>query len=116
MCFVVSVNVTFFYGFLTPELVKLGLSENQAGYAISVLSFFYLFGCILLPIVGGKLPRKLLFTAGAFGLSFCMLIMGPSKFFNFPVDIKFVLSAYPLLGICQTLMYLPILPEMIERL
>ena len=51
MCLVVSVNVTFFYGFLTPELVKLGLSENQAGYAISVLSFFYLFGCILLPIV-----------------------------------------------------------------
>lgn len=83
---------------------------------MSLISFFYLFGCLSLPYFGDKVPRKLLFVIGLFGLSICMLIMGPSKVFNFPVNKMFVLIGYPLTGICQTLLYLPILPEMIERL
>lgn len=67
---------------------------------MSVISFFYLFGCLSLPYVGEKVPRKLLFVVGLFGLSICMLIMGPSKIFNFPVDARFVLIGYPFVGIC----------------
>jgi predicted MFS family arabinose efflux permease len=83
-CFVGIFNITFFQGFLTTELTKLDLEDSQAGFMISTISFFYLFGCILLPYTCAKSPRKFQFFMSFIGFTICMVLMGPSKFLKLP--------------------------------
>ena len=52
-------NLTFFEGFLTPELLKYDLTEGSAGLIMSIMSVTYLAGCLLYPRVFGNTPRKL---------------------------------------------------------
>jgi hypothetical protein len=42
--------------------------------------------------------------------------MGPSQILNFPESYILIVCAFPLMGIFQVLCYIPVLPEMIERL
>ena len=45
-----------------------------------------------------------------------MLLMGPSRLLKFPTGLGTVIMGYPLLGICQVFVFIPIIPEMLERL
>jgi predicted MFS family arabinose efflux permease len=58
-CFIGIFNLTFFEGFLTPELVKYDVSEGTAGLIMSIMSVFYLLGCLLYPRLFENVPRKL---------------------------------------------------------
>jgi hypothetical protein len=109
-------NITFFQGFLTIELVKMDISESHAGYIMSLISFFYLIGCLLLPYTCGNSPRKLQFFIAFVGFSISMFFMGPSRLLHFPVSKSVMILGYPLLGLCQVFVFIPIIPEMIERL
>ena len=42
--------------------------------------------------------------------------MGPSKTLNFPNEFITTIPGYPMCGMAQVLVFLPILPEIIERL
>ena len=83
---------------------------------ISIINFFYLAGCFLLPYTCGDSPRKLQFFAAFVGFSIATLLMGPSDFLHLPNKLELVLLGYPLLGVCQVFVFIPIIPEMIERL
>ena len=43
-------------------------------------------------------------------------MMGPSSFFDLPNNYWLVVSAFPILGFFQVFVFIPIIPEMIERL
>lgn len=47
-----------------------------------------------------------------------MYLLGPSNYFDIDeIDqYKYIVSAFPLLGIFQVFIFIPIIPEMIERL
>jgi len=97
-CLIGTFNCVFWVGWLTTELGKQGFDEGNVGYVIGSQSFLYLLACILLPNLCEKIPRRLLFTMGMFGMGFTMLMMGPSKMFDFPVNITMIISAFPILG------------------
>lgn len=42
--------------------------------------------------------------------------MGPSRLLSLPEELSVIILGYPLLGICQVFVFIPIIPEMIERL
>ncbi len=45
-----------------------------------------------------------------------MFLLGPSHYLDIPKEWYIVGCAFPLLGVFQAFIYLPILPEMIERI
>lgn len=115
-CFLGTFNVTFFEGWITTELDNRDLSESATGYVIGGMSFVYLTVCLLFPYTCTKLPRRFLFTISMFGLGGCMLLIGPSKMFNFEDNLWVVIAGYLTLGLFQVTFFIPIIPEMIERL
>lgn len=42
--------------------------------------------------------------------------MGPSNFLALKAELSTIIPAYPLMGICQVFVFMPIIPEMIERI
>jgi predicted MFS family arabinose efflux permease len=93
-------NLTFYQGFLTPELAQYGLDESAAGMVMSIISVSYLLGCLIYPRVFKSVPRKLQFLMSIMGFTLALLLMGPSLALNLPNELSVVLMAYPLLGIC----------------
>ena len=45
-----------------------------------------------------------------------MLMMGPSNMFEFPKSLTMIIAAFPILGFFQVFFFIPIIPELIERL
>lgn len=45
-----------------------------------------------------------------------MLLMGPSKYLNIPDNLWIVVAGFPVMGIFQTFVFIPIIPEMLEAL
>lgn len=51
------------------------------------------------------------------GFAGCNFLLGPSQFFNLPADnYWFTVAAFPFMGIFQVFVFIPIIPEMLERL
>lgn len=46
----------------------------------------------------------------------CLLLMGPSELLNLPDELWIVVAGFPILGIFQVFVFIPIIPEMLERL
>ena len=82
---------------------------------MSIISLTYLTGCLLYNKLFEKVPRKLLFVLSFVGFIIALLLMGPSEFLSLPKAFYTVIGAYPLLGFCQIFVFIPIIPEMIER-
>jgi hypothetical protein len=51
-----------------------------------------------------------------FGNALAALFMGPSKFLDFPDSYWCIIASFPILGIFEVLVFLPVIPEMIERI
>lgn len=94
----------------------MGFNENWVGYVYGSQCLFYLFGCILLPYTCEHLARKVMFVMAIFFFGCDMFLLGPSQIFNLPYEWYYVVAAFPILGIFQTFVYIPIIPEMLERL
>jgi|688.fasta_scaffold791197_1 hypothetical protein len=45
-----------------------------------------------------------------------MFLLGPSEILGFPPTWKIMAAAFPILGFMQTFTFIPIIPEMLERL
>lgn len=50
------------------------------------------------------------------GFGFVMFLMGPSKILDLPLKAGLTISAFPFLGLFQVFVFIPIIPEMIERM
>ena len=101
---------------MSPELVGLGFTESQAGQIMSISSFTYLFACLLLPYTCENAPRKLQFFVASLFFAGSLVLMGPSQLLDLPESKWLVTASFPVLGICQVFVFIPIIPEMIERI
>lgn len=114
--FIGTFNIIFFTGFMATNLASNGFNANNVGYVYGSQSFVYLFSCILFHKFSGDFPRKLSFVIAMISLTLIMFLMGPSQILHFPNYNQLIISAFPLLGLIQVLVFIPILPEMIERM
>jgi MFS family permease len=108
-------DIMFFKGFLALELEEKGFGENT-GYIMAIPALVYLVACLLLPYTCEHTSRKFLFTFSMFGFAVCMFLLGPSKLLGFPDNVWLIVSSQPPMGILQVFVFIPIIPEMIERL
>jgi hypothetical protein len=68
-----------------------------------------------MPYTCKGIPRRLLFVLSILGYCVCCILLGPSKFLGLPYNKWIMLSSFPLQGLFQVYVFLPIIPEMIER-
>jgi MFS family permease len=112
----VTFNLFFWQAWLSTDLIALpGFQENMIGFVISLPSIVCLASYWLFPILFEESPRKLMFFLSHFGFFVTFLLMGPSQVFHFPLNKWFVIASMPLIGLFQTFVYLPLMPEIIER-
>jgi len=72
-------------------------------------------GCSLLPYVCGEMPRRLIFVVAIFGFSISCFLLGPSLLFHLPENPMFLFLSFLLQGFFMVLIFVPIIPEIIER-
>ena len=74
--------------------------------------------CLILPhYLETTFPRKLQFVIAMVGFGFTSFLMGPSDILGFPTtNYWFICAAFPVMGIFQYFVFIPIIPEMLERM
>lgn len=77
--------------------------------------------CLILPhFCESAFPKKLQFVIAMIGYGFTAFMLGPSHILGFEYDgdyaLYFVIAAFPLMGIFQYFIFIPVIPEMLERL
>ena len=76
---VATFNVVFFYGWITSDLSHYEWKEEYTGYTIGLEMVIYIVVCVFFTKLFSNVPNRFLFTAGFFGLTFVMLLLGPSS-------------------------------------
>ena len=92
------------------------MDEHTMGYVFAGQSLTYLLACLVYPFTFEHLPRKLQFLIGMIGLALCHLLMGPSDLVSLPDETWITVSGMILTGAFQAAIFIPVIPEMIERL
>jgi len=115
-CFLGTFNIVFWSAWISTDLGALGFPVDDVGYVIGSQSVVYLIGCLLLPYTCESSPRRLQFTVASFGFGVSMLFFGPSIMLDFPDIYWLIVFAFPLMGLFQVFVFIPIIPEMLERL
>lgn len=115
-CFIGTINITFFGAYIVNIFDHIyDISEDVFGYILSSLTVTYVIGCMLMPHCCEHLPRRFLFMVCILGFAVTLILFGPSKMF--PTDNKILpIIAFPLLGIFQVGVFIPIIPEIYDRL
>lgn len=80
-------------------------------------------GCLSLPYTCGNGSRRFLFMVAFFGFGVCTFFMGPSVLLNLKymvgdkLMIKLMVSiSFIMFGFLQVIIFIPIIPEMLERM
>lgn len=108
-------DIMFFKGFLSSELEDKDYG-SQAGLVMSLPAFVYLVACLLLPYTCEHTSRKFLFFISMLGFAGCIFLLGPSDILGLPDSVWLIISSQPPMGIFQVFVFIPIIPEMLERL
>lgn len=96
---------------------EFGFEESQVGYVMALQYITYLPMCLIMPhYCERSFPRKLQFVIAMFGFGLCCFMMGPSQLLYFPQNFQIIILAFPLIGVFQYFVFIPIIPEMLERL
>lgn len=115
-CFFGTTNLVYFQGYIGPYLGQFGFDKDQVGYVMAIQQVTYLPMCLILPhFCETAFPRKLQFVIAMFGFAICCFMMGPSSMLNFPSSYWIIIMAFPLMGVFQYFVFIPIIPEMLER-
>ena len=123
--FIGTFNIMFYKVFMVVEFTLKAreepIKERDAGPIISIPAFFYVFGSLALPYTCEHSPRKWLFFIAFVGFGIQMFFMGPSRILRFgELDEKtkmwMTIFSLPFNGIFQIFVFIPIIPEMLERL
>jgi len=116
ICFVGSTYSAFFEAFLSVTLSNRGMDANYVGYIFGIDCFvfglcsaIYSYSCI-------KFPRKIVFVMGLVLAGFTFLLMGPSLLLDLPNENYFTVVSFFPLGLILIFVFIPIIPEMIQRL
>lgn len=106
-------NVVWFVGFIEHQLFALG---GQTGLVLGGRAFFYLLCCFLHPMTCEHQSRKFWFVVSFLGFAGVNILMGPSKIFGLPNEAWLISTGLIFQGLFQVFVFIPIIPEMLERL
>jgi MFS family permease len=115
IAFIGTFDQMFFKGFLSLELEELDM-EQYSGLIMSLPAFFYLGSALLLPYTCEQTSRKFLFVVSMFGFAVSIFCLGPSEILLFPNSVWLIAASQPLIGIFSVFIFIPVIPEMLERL
>ena len=137
-------NGNFWSPFIESYFQLMG-NEHVAGIAQLAMGAFYLGTCFIIPYTCEKAPRRLTFVLTFIGFGFVNMFLGPSEIvglydspwsrkcepadlctpanfkntvpgYAFNTRIYVVATAQALVGFFQVFVFIPIIPEMIERI
>lgn len=100
-------NIMYWSSWLAAEILKIGYTESSAGFLLMIMSFCYLFGCLIYPYTCGLGSRRFLFMIAFVGFAVVSFMLGPSLWLGFPQgeneENRFwaqflVAAAFPVLG------------------
>lgn len=116
-CLVGGACLNFWVGYL-PNTFKndFDIGENIFGYFLLLQTFTYIFSCFVMPMTCEILPRRFLFMVGILGFAVSMVLLGPSLILDLPYNKFLVIASFPLLGIMECVVILPVVPEIYERM
>jgi len=98
-CAIGEYNITFFSAFLSVHLSgTYGLTDSQVSLCFLLASVPYVMAALMLPCIGNKIPRKVLFVTCFVTTSFSFGLMGPSSFFDWPDHLYLVLLGLGIVG------------------
>jgi hypothetical protein len=83
---------------------------------MAIPAFVYLISCLLLPYTCEHTSRKFLFFLSMMGFAGCIFLLGPSEILGLPDNVWLIIASQPPMGIFQVFVFIPIIPEMLERL
>lgn len=106
----------FYDTIFTDRLLEIGVSENYIGYIFSICTLTFSISCPIAGYLCNRYPwLKIYMTQLAFPFTFISLIqMGPSQILNFPNTLGWIISGTAFLGFSCSLIFIPLLPEIIE--
>ena len=119
VCLVGTFNITFFTPYIATYFAEppYFINEDQTGYILGVQSLVYLIVALIMPYTCEKAPRKFMFVVSFIGFAICCMLVGPvEKPIALPHEAWVVILAFPLFGFFQTFVFIPVIPEMLERL
>ena len=116
ICMVGTFDITYWSGFISVELAQMGMNGNYVGYVLGAQSVTYIVACLIYPYTIEHSPRMLQFAVCLLGYALCNLLLGPSLWLHFPDSVWLPVLSFPIQGVMQVLVFIPVLPEMIERM
>jgi MFS family permease len=115
-CLIVCFFMSYQSAFLTDVLRKeKGVPEAWNGAILALPCLTYTISCILVNLLVGKLPRRLLILVSFLLLAGSMILQGPSKLFGITnTGLAIVLVGFALNGVAQGFIFIPLLPDALE--
>jgi len=77
-------NIMYWSSWLSAEILKIGFTESSAGFLLMLMSFCYLFGCLVYPYSCGLGSRRFQFMIAFVGFGIASFMLGPSLWLGFP--------------------------------
>ena len=92
-------SVCIFSSFMTVYLSDhYNIDDHSVGYFILCISFPYLPGALLIPLMFKKIPKKFLFVINFLIASFGYLLMGPSEMLKLPDNLILIIIGMVIIG------------------
>lgn len=119
-CCVGTIDIQFFVGYISTMVKAVyGMEEDKFGYIMSLQTVTYVIGAFLMPYTCEHLPRRFLFMFASLCFAFTISLIGPSTIYNVAsgsnAGLAMLITSFPLLGIMQVFVFIPIIPEMYDR-
>ena len=96
--FSVQIFMVFFGPILVPQLIKLGLSQANAGYGCAICWLSYAIGCPIFAQLYKYFPRNSIIAFSLILSTVSLALCGPSQMLGLPNEIYLIFIGLTLLG------------------
>ncbi len=116
-CTYVCLIFSFSESFFTPALKQeKGVDEFYHGFIVCVSPMFYVAFTFIVGYIINKLPKRVFIVLSFAFCSIAIFITGPSYLLGMPNSLWILLIGQALMGASLGLVFIPILPEMIDSI
>jgi len=111
----VMVSNSFIDPILSVRLIEMGMPESTTGLAFGVVGFAFMVGAPIAGWLSSSIKVSIILQVGLIVDAFTCLLVGPTLFFGgLPIKIWIMMIGLFFLGFCGSLMFVPIVPEVIS--
>ena len=113
---ILAMNFMLFYDtILSDHMLDMEVSDKYIGFIFALGCFAYTIFCPFVGLILHKGMPKVFLTQFAFCMAFISLIlMGPSEVLGLPNKVAIIIPGMFLLGMSNSFIFVPLLPEIID--